>query len=122
MLNIQSYPHLSKIKSTMGLALNELTKIKYLSKWDIQPMVSKKGYKIIFFAGEEIMDILKSSRERKKALERPFVEPASLTEAQLNAMRGLQAHGIGQEKALQLVTLYGEDRVLDVVEHIEAQI
>ena len=26
LLNIQAYPHLSKIKSTMGLALNELVK------------------------------------------------------------------------------------------------
>ncbi len=51
LLNVQVYPHLSKIKSTMGLALNELVKIKYISKWDVQKMSSKLGYKIVLTLG-----------------------------------------------------------------------
>ena len=53
--NMQVYPHLSKIKSTMGLALNELVNIKYLDKWDVQPMSSKDGYKIVLSPGPTVV-------------------------------------------------------------------
>ncbi len=62
LLNVQAYPHLSKIKSTMGLALNELVAIKYLSKWDVQKMSSKAGYKVVLVPGEELMSILDNTR------------------------------------------------------------
>ena len=58
LLNVQAYPHLSKIKSTMGLALNELVAIKYISRWDVQKMSSKIGYKVVLYPGEELLRIL----------------------------------------------------------------
>ena len=61
LLNVQAYPHLSKIKSTMGLALDELIKIKYLAKWEVERMISKEGYKVILTPGREILRLLENS-------------------------------------------------------------
>src|ERR1700712_4777033 len=74
LLNVQVYPHLSKIRSTMGLALDELVKIKYISRWDVQPMLSKKGYKIVLTAGSELLHILQNLRTERR-------ETAPATEA-----------------------------------------
>src|ERR1700751_4747822 len=46
-LNIRAYPHASKIRETMGQSLDELVGIKYLSNWDLQPMTTKLGFKIV---------------------------------------------------------------------------
>jgi hypothetical protein len=121
LLSIQTYPHLSKIRSTMGLALDELIGIQYLSKWDIQPMVTKKGYKIIMVPGSEIMALLRNSRDRRKLVDRSLAE-APPSEAETNALRSLAAHGIGQERGRVLVESHGAERVLDTVEHVEAQL
>ena len=66
LLNVQAYPHLSKINSTMGLALNEFVAIKYLSKWDVQKMSSKTGYKVVLVPGEELISILENTRSDRR--------------------------------------------------------
>ena len=54
LLNVQAYPHLSKIRSTMGLALSELVQIKYISKWDVQRDVDEEGIQDCFDAGRRV--------------------------------------------------------------------
>ena len=51
----------------MGLALNELVAIKYLSNWDVQKMSSKAGYKIVLMAGEELLAIYWTIPDRNAA-------------------------------------------------------
>ena len=64
LLGIQPYAYLSKIKSTMGKALDELVTVRYLSRWDVQPMSSKDGYKIVLWPGEDLLRSLALSAPR----------------------------------------------------------
>jgi hypothetical protein len=122
LLNIQAYPHLSKIKSTMGLALTELVKIKYVSKWDVQPMSSKRGYKIILTAGDELLRILRTSRpDQQPLLESSIDEIAGEVDENDDAVKILTKHGIAPAKARQLVERFGSDTVTDTVEYFESQ-
>ena len=124
LLNVQAYPHLSKIKSTMGLALNELVAIKYLSKWDVQKMSSKAGYKIVMMAGEELMAILDDTRSERRegtaSLPRPDAEQGEikLSVEEQQAADLLKSHGVLPAKANKLVATFGVDAVCETVEYL----
>jgi hypothetical protein len=128
LLNVQAYPHLSKIKSTMGLALNELVSIKYLSKWDVQKMSSKSGYKIVMNAGDELLAILNNSKFDRREL--PAVsgraegetESSSLNVEDQEAVNLLKAHGVVPSKALKLLATYGSAVVCETVEYLASQV
>lgn len=129
LLNVQAYPHLSKIKSTMGLALNELVAIKYLSKWDVQKMSSKVGYKIVMTAGEELMAILDNTRSDRRGLPTALPEPAPEPAAQWKpsqeeqeALDLLKQYGVLPAKAQKLVTAFGHDAVIETVEYLASQV
>ena len=129
LLNIQAYPHLSKIKSTMGLALNELVSIKYLSKWDVQKMTSKIGYKVVMVPGEELLTILNGTRsERGDGNSLPLTKPRAelevlkLSPQDQRAVEALRRYGILEPKALRLVSSFGSDAVLDTVEYLAGQV
>src|SRR5271170_3956352 len=122
LLNVQVYPHLSKIKSTMGLALNELVNIKYLDKWDVQPMSSKDGYKIVLAPGPALMRVLRESYPEQREL------PAAKSEGSMlpcspedEAIQLLKKHGILPAKCAALVERFGPDLVCDTVEYLESQ-
>jgi hypothetical protein len=125
LLNIQAYPHLSKIKSTMGLALNELVAIKYLSKWDVQKMSSKQGYKVVLLPGDELLRILASTRPERREQYPALPEGATntaqgrqLTAEQEEAESLLKEYGILPMKAASLVAALGAEVVMDTVEYL----
>jgi hypothetical protein len=129
LLNVQAYPHLSKIRSTMGLALNELVAIKYLSKWDVQKMTSKAGYKVVLMPGEELLAILDNTRSERREqfpalAERAPVEPepVKLTAEELEAVELLKKYGVLPSKAAKLVTQFGFESVFETVEYLAAQV
>jgi hypothetical protein len=122
LLNVQAYPHLSKIKSTMGLALNELVNIKYLDKWDVQPMSSKQGYKIVLAPGPALMRVVRESYPEQREASAQKAEAVSTTSSIENeAVRLLRKHGIIPTKCASLVERFGTDVVCDTVEFLESQ-
>ncbi len=130
LLNVQVYPHLSKIRSTMGLALEELVKIKYLSRWDVQPMSSKTGYKIVLTPGSELLNVLHTLQPDRRDASRAPLHPQAMDQsAELKAtekipstaMHALLKHGVIPAKARKLVERFGEETVLDTVEYLECQ-
>ena len=122
LLNIQVYPHLSKIKSTVGLALNELVKIRYLEKWDVQPMSSKQGYKIVLSPGAALMSVLRESYpEHREALPTAVDPPPLFSGAEDEAVQVLRKHGVLPAKCAKLVSKFGADLVCDTVEYLESQ-
>jgi hypothetical protein len=122
LLNVQVYPHLSKIKSTMGLALNELVNIKYLDKWDVQPMSSKDGYKIVLAPGPALMRVLRESYPEQQELPAAKSEVSKLPSSpEDEAIQLLKRHGILPAKCLALVERFGADLVCDTVEYLESQ-
>jgi hypothetical protein len=125
LLNVQAYPHLSKIRSTMGLALDELIKIRYVQKWDIEKMVSKHGFKIILTPGEELLRILNNSRGERRlhgCTDGPRVEAALPRPGEEGAVNRLQTYGILPATARSLVAAHGVDRVAAVTDYIHSQL
>jgi hypothetical protein len=122
LLNVQAYPHLSKIKSTMGLALNELVNIKYLDKWDVQPMSSKDGYKIVLAPGPALLRVLRESYPEQRELPSAKLEgPKFPSSPEDEAVQLLKKHGIVATKGAVLVGRFGADLVCDTVEYLETQ-
>ena len=122
LLNIQTYPHLSKIKSTMGLALNELVNIRYISSWDVQPMSTKHGYKILLQAGEELLRILDKSRPERRQPQDPTLDNEilpSIAPREKEAFNILIKHGLLPSKAVQIIKKYGSDKVRSTVDYLE---
>ncbi len=113
LLNIPAYRHVSKIKDTMGRSLDELTTIGYLSKWDVRPMVSKEGYKLVLEAGAELRHVLSIS-QRKLAAEACQLD-AALTSAQQGAMDTLLANGVLAAKADALVRKHAPEKIEGMV-------
>lgn len=127
LLNIQVYPHLSKIKSTIGLSLDELVSIKYLSSWDVQKMSSKQGYKVVFIAGEALLSVLNATRpERRETAVVPHLPLTDgcivekLGEQELHAVDVLKQFGVLPSKAEFLVKQFGSESVLDTVEYLSS--
>jgi hypothetical protein len=122
LLNVQAYPHLSKIKSTMGLALNELVNIKYLDKWDVQPMSSKDGYKIVLAPGPALLRVLRESYPEQRELPSAKLEGSKFPSSpEDEAVQLLKKHGIVATKGAVLVGRFGADLVCDTVEYLETQ-
>lgn len=124
LLNVQAYPHLSKIKSTMGLALNELVNIQYLDKWDVQPMSSKQGYKIVLAPGRALMRVLRETYpEQRDALNEKSVTlpPATSSPCDEVAIKLLRKHGVLPAKCTSLIERFGSDVVCETVEYLETQ-
>ena len=125
LLNVQAYPHLSKIRSTMGLALDELVKIKYVQKWGIEKMVSKRGFKVILIPGEELLRILDSSRSDRRLQTRVSdAQPETQVPkpGEQEAIARLLAYGILPATARSLVTSRGVERVAVVADYIDSQL
>ena len=129
LLNVQAYPHLSKIKSTMGLALNELIAIKYLSKWDVQKMSSKAGYKVVLTPGEELMAILEDARSERRELSPALpskiqIEPQPVKHSKegQDAVDLLKSYGVLPARADKLVLNFGAEAVTETVEYLAAQV
>ena len=132
LLNVQAYPHLSKIKSTMGLALNELVAIKYISRWDVQQMSSKAGYKIVLTPGATLLEILNQGQRERREVARDadpaaamqLIPSQSLTGEGSNrdeAAEMLRRYGVLPTKAKQLLERHGAETVIDTVDYLETQ-
>jgi Replication initiator protein A len=119
LLNVQSYPHLSKIKETMGRSLDELIGVRYLSQWDIQPMTTKVGFKLVLSPGDELMRILAITH--KKQIGPNTSAETELSAARQEALSALIAHGIAPAKAMDLVSRCDPETVIDQTEYVASQ-
>jgi hypothetical protein len=115
MLNVPVYKHVSKIKETMGRSLDELAQIGYLTSWDIKPMMSKEGYKLVLEAGEAVLRVLAISK--RKQLGNPDIP--TLTTEQTEALATLTSKGITPTKATALLERYTAQMLLDQSEYAE---
>jgi len=120
LLNIPVYQHVSKIRETMGRSLDELMNVGYLSKWDIKPMATKKGYKLILLPGDELVHVLAIS-QRKQIAEQNELEPV-FNELQQVSISALLERGVSPAKARSLVIQYDPETIVDQIEYTESLI
>jgi hypothetical protein len=116
LLNIPAYKHISKISDTIGRSLEELKSIGYVQKWDIRPMTSKDGYKLVLEPGEEVLRVLALS-QRKLLGENSAQVP--LSDVQQEALDALLAQGLSPAKGNTLVKTYDSQAILDQIEYAE---
>jgi hypothetical protein len=115
LLNIPVYRHQSKIRETMGRSLDELITVGYLSGWDIRPMVTKDGYKLVLLPGQELLHVLAISQ--RKQLREQETSSEGFSQAQQRAIAALVEHGVTPAKASALARTYDADTVLDQIEY-----
>ena len=116
LLNVRHYEHLSKIRETMGLSLTDLVNIGYLESWDIRPMSSKEGYKLVLAPGRAMQEVLLMTRQRQLAA--ASRTPAALSKEREQARKTLAGKGISRAKAAELAQKYDPveiERCVDVV-------
>lgn len=119
LLNVRCYPHLSKIKETMGLSLDDLVKIGYLKAWDIKPMVSKKGFKLVMSPGREILNVIATTQRRQLA---SSIRPQELNPAQLEVQTLLQERGIDGQRAAALARIHDAESVREQLEYLDSEV
>lgn len=120
LLNVRCYQHASKIRETMGLSLDDLVQIGYLKKWDIRPMSTKKGFKLVLSPGRAILDVIASTQRRQ--LEGAQFRSSLTNEAEDVVKQALLDRGVGEEKAIELAQRRDPARVQDQLEYLDFEI
>ena len=121
LLNVRTYEHISKIRETMGLSLVDLVNIGYLKSWDIKPMSSKSGYKLVLTPGPAMKDVLLMTQRKQLAFAAAQTAPA-LSESRELAKVALIEQGVSQPKAEELARNFEPLALLDRVEYVTFQI
>ena len=121
LLNVRSYEHVSKIRETMGLSLNELVSIGYLKGWDIKSMSSKQGYKLILSPGRAMKDVLLLT-QRKQLAFAAAANDVPLSDSRELARVALVENGVSDVKAAELARKLEPLALLDRVEYVVSQI
>jgi hypothetical protein len=93
LLNVRCYQHASKIRETMGLSLNDLVNIGYLRAWDIRPMSTKRGFKLVLTPGRAILEVIAKTQRRQlgagggaAAIEAPLSEAQETLKGRLSML------------------------------------
>jgi hypothetical protein len=121
LLNVRSYEHVSKIRETMGLSLNELVSIGYLKSWDIKPMSSKQGYKLVLTPGRAMKDVLVMTQRKQLAFAAAHND-VPLSDSRELARVALVENGVSEAKAAELARKLEPLALLDRVEYVASQI
>ena len=121
LLNVRSYEHVSKIRETMGLSLTDLVNIGYLKSWDIRPMSSKAGYKLVLNPGRAMKDVLVMTQRKQLAFAASHLD-APLSDSRELARLALVEHGVSEAKAAELARKLEPNSLLERVEFVATQI
>lgn len=103
----------------MGLSLDDLVKIGYLKTWDIKPMVSKKGFKLVMSPGREILNVIATTQRRQLASSNRAQE---LTPAQMEVQSLLQERGIDEQRTVALARIHDPETVREKLEYLDSEI
>ena len=120
LLNVRCYQHASKIRETMGMSLDDLVHIGYLKKWDIRPMSTKKGFKLVLSPGRAILDVIASTQRRQ--LEANDMPLKLLSDFQEEAKQALVERGVAEEKAVELARSCDQSVFEDQLDYLDYEI
>jgi len=120
LLNVRTYDHVSKIRETMGLSLTDLVDIGYLKSWDIKPMSSKAGYKLVLTPGRAMNEVLVLTQRKQLAFVAEHCVPP-LSSSQELAKTALVEQGVSPSKATELARRHNPEALLDRVDYVATQ-
>ena len=121
LLNVRTYEHISKIRETMGLSLGDLVNIGYLKSWDIRPMSSKAGYKLVLAPGKAMKEVLLLTQRKQLAFTAAHLQ-APLSESRELAKAALIEKGVSHQKATELASKLEPLALLDRIEYVDFQV
>lgn len=141
LLGTKTFESLSRIKYSLGPALDKLVSINYLSRWDIQSRVSGKGYKVMLWAGESLIRSLTThtlprstggqkllsvpdskSPMQTPDIQAPDLEPVSAPPTNfLGVLSELIAQGVARVDAEKLVKECEIGVIQDTIEYVVAR-
>ncbi|RXH54061.1 hypothetical protein [Granulicella sibirica] len=121
LLNIRSYEHVSKIRVTMGLSPNELVSIGYLKSWDIKPMSSKQGYKLVLTPARAMKDVLVLTQRKQLAFAAAANDVPLSDSRELTRVARVE-NGVSEAKAAELARKLEPIGLLERVEYVAYQI
>lgn len=108
----------------MGKALDELAAVRYLSRWEIQPMATTEGYKFVLWPGHDILQSLNGIPTLTAGGTNPMLdattetlEPQEFTVEAQEALMALLSLGVASSKANSLIKQCGPNRILDLTEY-----
>ncbi len=120
LLNVRCYQHASKIRETMGLSLDDLVQIGYLKRWDIKPMSTKKGFKLVLSPGRAILDVIASTQRRQ--LEAGENRKLLCTASEERIKNFLLDRGIAEDKAIQIARTNDVGLLEEKLEYLDSEI
>lgn len=114
LLNIRSYPHLSKARSVLEPSLAELTEIGYLSSWELARTAKGSDFKLTLSPGKRLLSLPTFT-----SLVNP--EARAALEARLPRwVNDLIQRGVAERKARQLaLDIADEQPVSDQIEYAD---
>jgi hypothetical protein len=129
LLGIKTFTYISKIQHSIGKSLDELISVGYLSKWDIQPMASKDGYKIVLWPGKDILRRLAPELSSSKnsglltSSSSTAAEPirnADLGREAQQALDALLTFGVAPKIAKDFVARLDPSAILDTIDYVSS--
>lgn len=121
LLNVRSYEHVSKIRETMGLSLTDLVNIGYLKTWDVRPMTSKTGYKLVLTPGRAMKEVLVITQRKQLAFASGHIE-IPLSQSREEAKAALIEHGVSTAKATDLARKLEPLALIDRIQYVASQV
>jgi len=121
LLNVRSYEHVSKIRETMGLSLTDLVNIGYLKTWDVKPMTSKAGYKLVLTPGRAMKEVLVITQRKQLAFASGHIE-IPLSQSREEAKAALIDQGVSTAKATDLARKLEPLGLIDRIEYVASQV
>jgi hypothetical protein len=117
-VGVGEYQYPTKIKSTMGKALDELKSIDYLADWKLLRNVTQTAYKISLVPGKELLRILKLTQKRILSDHKGAVAMVEDSPVVLELM----SIGVSRARALELSKLGPEEEMLDKIDYVNSLI
>jgi hypothetical protein len=129
LLEIKTYTQKTRIRQILGPPMKELVAIKYLANWDVKKRTDGEGYKVMLWAGSELL----KSMERHK----PRILSAAQASEQLSSakrlleagdqperqeiLKKLKEFGISAPVSQRLARLIDPETIEDTMEYVTAQ-
>ncbi len=139
LLGVRTYRYRSQIEEQFGPSLNELVRYGYLLKWGIEPMATRKTYKLVLWHGPKYHSDRQARIEKKFRIEggdeqarrprqrrlhlEPPIEPQPPLIIDYRVIAELAKRGIGETDARELMAKLSPGQpILDQLEWGDYQI
>jgi hypothetical protein len=133
LLGITPKTQRSRIEDSLGKACDELIKHSYFTKWELQPMSSKGGYKIVMWPGKAMTSSLAAGKPmltieggtNKIQKVEPVKTTSLLDGLNSDKMRALEAmldYGVAPDAAEEIAEKHEPQAIMDMLLYTQSRV